>query len=155
MFCFHLIYRCECPKGYKLDRSGKKCVDDNECLSMSNICGNGTCSNLNGSFECNCAEGYAPGPRGNCEDVDECTEYGHQCAFRCHNTPGSFRCVCPFGYEVAADGRHCIGMYKRKLPLKNRISSHFCYSQCWIEYYPDLCFFSYRYQWVRFSSQYL
>ena len=34
---------------------------------MSNICGNGTCSNLNGSFECNCAEGYAPGPRGNCE----------------------------------------------------------------------------------------
>ena len=110
MFCFHLIYRCECPKGYKLDRSGKKCVDDDECLSMSNICGNGTCSNLNGSFECNCAEGYAPGPRGNCEDVDECTEYGHQCAFRCHNTPGSFRCVCPFGYEVAADGRHCIGI---------------------------------------------
>ena len=54
-------YRCECPKGYKLDRSGKKCVDDNECLSMSNICGNGTCSNLDGSFECNCAEGYAPG----------------------------------------------------------------------------------------------
>ena len=87
-------------------------MDDNECLSMSNICGNGTCSNLNGSFECNCAEGYAPGPRGNCEDVDECTEYGHQCAFRCHNTPGSFRCVCPFGYEVAADGRHCIGIKK-------------------------------------------
>ena len=92
---------------------------------MSNICGNGTCSNLNGSFECNCAEGYAPGPRGNCEDVDECTEYGHQCAFRCHNTPGSFRCVCPFGYEVAADGRHCIGI-KKNCMNKSRNISQLC-----------------------------
>ena len=100
-------------------------MDDNECLSMSNICGNGTCSNLNGSFECNCAEGYAPGPRGNCEDVDECTEYGHQCAFRCHNTPGSFRCVCPFGYEVAADGRHCIGI-KNCILYKSRGISQLC-----------------------------
>lgn len=75
-------YRCECPVGYKLDASGKKCIDDNECLSNPKICGNGTCSNLDGSFECSCAEGYAPGPLGNCEDVDECVEYGHQCAFR-------------------------------------------------------------------------
>ena len=32
--------------------------------------------------------GFAPGPLGNCEDVNECVEYGHQCAFRCHNIPG-------------------------------------------------------------------
>ena len=101
-------YRCECPKGYKLDSSGKKCVDDDECLSMPKICGNGTCSNVDGSFECACAEGYAPGPLGNCEDVDECVEYGHQCAFRCHNIAGSYRCICPYGYEVAPDGRHCV-----------------------------------------------
>ncbi len=46
-------------------------------------CGhNGTCSNTVGGFECACADGFAPGPRGVCEDVDECREYGHQCAFR-------------------------------------------------------------------------
>ena len=71
-------YRCECPSGFKLDHNGKKCVDDNECLSNPRICGNGTCSNIIGGFECSCTEGYAPGPHGNCEDVDECTEYGHQ-----------------------------------------------------------------------------
>ena len=88
---FSDTYRCECPAGYKLDQSGKKCVDDNECLAIPNVCGNGTCSNLNGSFECACENGFAPGPLGNCEDIDECVEYGHQCAFRCHNLPGSFR----------------------------------------------------------------
>ena len=37
--------------------------------------------------------GFAPGPLGNCEDVNECVEYGHQCAFRCHNIPGILICV--------------------------------------------------------------
>ena len=44
---------------------------------------------------------------GICEDINECQDRSHECAFRCHNTPGSFRCVCPLGYEVAPDGRHC------------------------------------------------
>ena len=37
------------------------CVDDNEC-ARSNVCGNGTCSNVEGGFECSCQDGYAPGP---------------------------------------------------------------------------------------------
>ena len=57
LICTDGSYRCECPPGYKLDASGKKCVDDNECLTRPKICGNGTCSNLDGSFECSCAEG--------------------------------------------------------------------------------------------------
>ena len=76
------LHRCECPRGYRLDSSGKKCVDENECVERPRVCGNGTCTNLDGGFECACADGFAPGPFGNCEDVDECTEYGHQCAFR-------------------------------------------------------------------------
>ena len=60
--------------------------------------------------------GFAPGPLGNCEDVNECVEYGHQCAFRCHNTAGSYRCVCPYGYQLAPDGRHCIGKPKFLVP---------------------------------------
>ena len=39
--------------------------------------------------------GFAPGPLGNCEDVNECVEYGHQCAFRCHNIPGIANTVFP------------------------------------------------------------
>jgi len=55
-------YRCECPAGYVLDSTGKKCVDENECKINVNICGNGTCTNLQGGFECICADGFAPGP---------------------------------------------------------------------------------------------
>ncbi|KAG8240098.1 hypothetical protein J437_LFUL019682 [Ladona fulva] len=81
-------------------------TDENECL-RGNVCGNGTCTNVEGGFECSCDEGFAPGPMQVCEDVNECQEMGNQCAFRCHNVPGSFRCICPYGYALAADGRHC------------------------------------------------
>lgn len=36
---------------------------------------------------------------------------GSLCAFRCQNVPGSFKCTCPYGYTLAADGRHCEGLY--------------------------------------------
>ena len=29
---------------------------------MKNVCGNGTCSNVEGGFECSCNDGFAPGP---------------------------------------------------------------------------------------------
>lgn len=95
--------------------------DDNEC-AVANICRNGTCSNVEGGFECDCDEGYAPGPMQVCEDVDECQEMGHQCAFRCHNVPGSFRCICPYGYTLAPDGRHCQGT-SRKLSNRQEINN--------------------------------
>lgn len=42
------------------------CSDTDEC-SIGNPCGNGTCSNVVGSFECSCHEGFEPGPMMNCE----------------------------------------------------------------------------------------
>ena len=80
-------------------------------MSNVNICGNGTCTNIKGSFECACNSGYSPGPLQSCEDINECKEMGlgNQCAFRCHNVPGSFRCICPYGYSLAPDGMHCQG----------------------------------------------
>ncbi|CAB3384639.1 Hypothetical predicted protein [Cloeon dipterum] len=112
-------YRCECAQGYKLDATGKRCIDDNECES-GNICGNGTCSNSVGGFECQCSEGFTPGAMQICEDINECLESDvHQCAFRCHNTPGSFRCLCPFGYKLAEDGRHCEDMDECNTPANN------------------------------------
>ena len=49
----------------------------------------GTCTNKKGGFECSCSAGFAPGPLGICEDIDECVEDNVLCAFRCHNTPGT------------------------------------------------------------------
>ncbi|XP_025412034.1 fibrillin-2-like isoform X2 [Sipha flava] len=112
-------YRCECPAGYVLDSTGKKCVDENECKINVNICGNGTCANLQGGFECICADGFAPGPTQVCEDVNECLEMSNQCAFRCHNVPGSFRCICPYGYALAPDGRHCQDVDECVTPANN------------------------------------
>ena len=100
-------FRCSCPQGLALDDSGKKCGDRDECAEEPQLCGKGSCLNTEGSFQCSCEKGYAPGPQGTCQDVDECTERGHECAFRCHNTEGSYRCVCPYGYQLAPDGRHC------------------------------------------------
>lgn len=45
--------------------------DTDEC-SIGNPCGNGTCTNVIGSFECNCNEGFEPGPMMNCEGKSCC-----------------------------------------------------------------------------------
>jgi fibrillin 2/3 len=104
--------------------SFKKSVDDDEC-QLGNICGNGTCSNTVGGFECQCSNGYMPGPIQVCEDVNECLEAeGQQCAFRCHNTPGSFRCLCPYGYKLAEDGLHCEDFDECKTQANN--CKHMC-----------------------------
>lgn len=41
-------------------------ADTDEC-SIGNPCGNGTCTNVIGGFECNCDEGFEPGPMMTCE----------------------------------------------------------------------------------------
>ena len=35
-------------------------LDEDECL-ISGVCGNGVCSNTEGSYQCTCPKGYAPG----------------------------------------------------------------------------------------------
>ncbi|XP_067253271.1 fibrillin-2 [Chanodichthys erythropterus] len=99
-------FRCECPAGYKLDYTGTRCDDIDEC-SVENLCGNGTCSNVIGSFECLCEEGFEPGPMMSCEDVNECGQNPLLCAFRCINTFGAYECSCPSGYTLREDGRMC------------------------------------------------
>uniref|UniRef100_A0A8D3BIL8 Fibrillin 1 n=1 Tax=Scophthalmus maximus TaxID=52904 RepID=A0A8D3BIL8_SCOMX len=59
-------FRCECPMGYRLDISGVRCEDTNEC-EIGNPCGNGTCTNVIGGFECACDDGFEPGPMMTCE----------------------------------------------------------------------------------------
>lgn len=49
-------YACNCGAGWKFD--GVTCVDVDECLGGGNPCGQGTCSNSKGSYQCNCAAGF-------------------------------------------------------------------------------------------------
>uniref|UniRef100_A0A8C3CXB7 Fibrillin-1 n=1 Tax=Cairina moschata TaxID=8855 RepID=A0A8C3CXB7_CAIMO len=114
-------FRCECPMGYNLDFTGVHCIgaslfrksyiyslytDTDEC-SIGNPCGNGTCTNVIGSFECNCHDGFEPGPMMNCEDINECAQNPLLCAFRCINTYGFYECTCPVGYELREDQKMC------------------------------------------------
>lgn len=41
--------------------------DLDECRERPSICGNGTCSNVIGGFECDCRDGFTSGPRETCE----------------------------------------------------------------------------------------
>lgn len=37
-------------------------TDIDECSIMHGVCGDGTCKNIPGSFDCDCKEGYATAP---------------------------------------------------------------------------------------------
>ena len=43
-------------------------VDTDECLA-DGVCGEGVCINVDGGFECQCADGYAAGVDGTCEGI--------------------------------------------------------------------------------------
>jgi hypothetical protein len=92
-----------CDTGYTLD--GDECVDDDECAADENPCSdNATCSNIDGSYECACNDGY---DGDECADVDECATDNGGCAQTCTNTDGSFECGCEAGYSLNADGAAC------------------------------------------------
>ncbi|KTG03207.1 hypothetical protein cypCar_00036026, partial [Cyprinus carpio] len=143
-------FRCECPFGYRLDYTGINCEahvcvcvcvlrspssDTNEC-ELGNPCGNGTCTNVEGAFECSCDEGFEPGPMMTCEDINECSQNPLLCAFRCVNTVGSYECKCPAGYVLREDRRMCKDQNEceeglddcasRGMTCKNLIGTYMC-----------------------------
>lgn len=112
------------------------CAADTDECSIGNPCGNGTCTNVVGGFECSCHEGFEPGSMMTCEgqwlakattnetkrkkkerkiipslcpDINECSQNPLLCAFRCVNTFGSYECMCPAGYVLRDDQRMCRG----------------------------------------------
>uniref|UniRef100_A0A8P4FWM1 Latent transforming growth factor beta binding protein 2 n=1 Tax=Dicentrarchus labrax TaxID=13489 RepID=A0A8P4FWM1_DICLA len=80
-----------------------KLADINEC-SMPNKCQNGKCVNTEGSYTCECNDGYAKSRRGLCEDVDECRDPSSCPDGVCVNTVGSFQCQgCGPGFRPVGD----------------------------------------------------
>ncbi|CAK8693060.1 unnamed protein product [Clavelina lepadiformis] len=59
MTCKNLIgyYTCLCPPGYRRIGTADSCIDVNEC-EQTRICTNGECVNQEGTFACECNEGY-------------------------------------------------------------------------------------------------
>ncbi|CAI5446030.1 unnamed protein product [Caenorhabditis angaria] len=87
----------ECISGYELING--ECVDINEC-SKNPCASDANCSNLNGTFQCSCKQGYR-GDGFMCSDINECQDNSHSCHPHadCTNLPGSFECKCQGGFE--------------------------------------------------------
>ena len=117
-------FECNCKNGYagvssvngessgdeESDGDGTVCENVDECGSeeLNNCNANAVCTDSNGSFTCNCNDGFI-GNGIDCTDVDECTIDTDNCHTNatCTNNPGSFDCGCNSGY--AGDGTICKG----------------------------------------------
>ncbi|OCT80638.1 hypothetical protein XELAEV_18027451mg [Xenopus laevis] len=126
-------YICNCKTGY----SGVNCTDIDECADSLNNCdidecknnstnctANSTCMNTNGSFSCECNNGFTK-VGGLCEDIDECaSNTTNNCSIDaiCSNIDGSFKCQCKSNYT--GDGVNCtaIETTTSEIPLINATS---------------------------------
>ncbi|KAH3729949.1 fibrillin-1-like isoform X3 [Dreissena polymorpha] len=92
-------YKCSpCPDGYEEDPDTNDCRDIDECKTMKPC--NQTCLNNDGSFTCDCNEGFRVDVTiiNECAEINECNEATHNCTQVCVNTIGGFGCKCQPGY---------------------------------------------------------
>ncbi|XP_067438685.1 adhesion G protein-coupled receptor E5 isoform X2 [Thunnus thynnus] len=108
----------KCPDGF--GNNHDICEDIDECKEFEGGCGNNTvCFNTNGSFYCQCEDGFANTKKkvnftmddGQCKDVNECYDNKEICGHKavCFNLLGSYNCTCHSGYtNPTNDLKHCI-----------------------------------------------
>ncbi|XP_040269935.1 fibrillin-1 [Bufo bufo] len=99
-------YQALCSSGPGMTSVG---TDINECALDPDICPNGICENLRGTYKCICNSGYDVDNTGkNCIDIDECALNRLLCDNgQCRNTPGSFSCTCLNGYVYKPELKTC------------------------------------------------
>ncbi|XP_044135564.1 fibrillin-1 [Bufo gargarizans] len=99
-------YQALCSSGPGMTSVGN---DINECALDPDICPNGICENLRGTYKCICNSGYDVDNTGkNCIDIDECALNRLLCDNgQCRNTPGSFSCTCLNGYVYKPELKTC------------------------------------------------
>ncbi|XP_051936932.1 fibrillin-1 isoform X2 [Hippocampus zosterae] len=111
MTCGNTIgsYTCMCIFGLVYDKG--TCVNEVACLNNSSNCHPlAKCHHYQGSFYCQCKDGYQ-GDGSECADVDECDQFqGPVCPSfsSCFNTNGSYLCECWQGF--LDNGTHCQDM---------------------------------------------
>ncbi|XP_029900655.1 latent-transforming growth factor beta-binding protein 2-like isoform X2 [Myripristis murdjan] len=97
--CENTIGSYRCFMGCQPGVDGEENVDCDidECVNET-ICGNhGFCENTDGSFRCQCDQGYTnpPGDLSRCVDINECEMSLALCGEAlCENFDGSFLCIC-------------------------------------------------------------
>ena len=82
-------------------------IDADQCSLGTHTChAQGTCSNTDDGFDCECNSGFL-GNGFNCTDVNECMNGQNDCDSNatCANIPGNFSCACNNGY--VGDGKIC------------------------------------------------
>ncbi|KAL9952021.1 hypothetical protein ACROYT_G039221 [Oculina patagonica] len=96
---------CGCKHGFDTDKLQGKCKDINECKKPKICPRYAICTNTNGSYECNCEEGYSK-KSGECKDIDECETGAHKCdetTTQCQNLEGDYHCPCRTGFTKTQD----------------------------------------------------
>ncbi|RMC01268.1 hypothetical protein DUI87_22217 [Hirundo rustica rustica] len=129
-------YQCVCHNGFKASQDQTMCMgmerkyfsvcdlfscelfvereDESNVFNVDECeqypCGNGTCKNTVGSYNCLCYPGFELTHNNDCVDIDECSSFfGQVCRNgRCFNEIGSFKCLCNEGYELTLDGKNCV-----------------------------------------------
>ena len=108
------LLETSCTKGFQSVRNGTQisCINIDECVSLPNVCLNGRCIDMIGSYTCECNRGHkvSRGPTGDvtCIDINECEE-GVPCGRgTCTNTPGGYTCSCFDGFRLH-EGPTCVG----------------------------------------------
>ncbi|XP_067136118.1 fibrillin-2-like isoform X2 [Centruroides vittatus] len=112
-------YNTQCPLGYRINHTEKKCEDINECTEIEPcLKDQENCINVPGSYRCQlkCAPGYKYNTSfHSCIDVNECAEAKDRCdknREKCINTQGGYRCdrkdPCLSGFKLDRNGVNCI-----------------------------------------------
>ncbi|XP_053372974.1 uncharacterized protein LOC123561094 [Mercenaria mercenaria] len=108
--CDHVTGNCTCNEGWE----GEQCSKDiDECTTSSNPCTERlrtVCINNNGSYTCQCDEGFELDDAETCVDINECEKGSDDCLQNCNNTEGSYTCFCDVGYNgTGNDCTECTG----------------------------------------------
>ncbi|ELU11369.1 hypothetical protein CAPTEDRAFT_214503 [Capitella teleta] len=108
---------CSCREGFNISTDDwRKCVDIDECLGDEGVAIDKdchTCKNTQGSYTCECDEGYERHPNEKmCIDVDECERelYDVGC-HTCINLIGGHTCLCneTFILDTNMNNETCMG----------------------------------------------
>jgi len=95
-----------CGEGFARDSAGA-CEDIDECLSSPCSGPNQACTNSEGSFSCDCAEGFSAYGDGSCA-ASKCNNFPALCVAgeECVGVEGAFSCLasCSYGFARSAAG---------------------------------------------------